>query len=354
MIKRICWAVIVLLLIARPAGAQESGQLSPGELAQAAEARHLLAAYGGDVWPGLGDEVPPYLLRKGDYEFLIGHPAPPDGFERLPGVTVDGEPVYRLDGHLTPQPIASSWPVGDLWAAALPVRDDLQPILDAMLGPGVVVLDDALFVRVLTHEAFHAFQIMAWGGLEHFPDVAAGPADMDWLAALSEEELSALDAAHAAEGQALRAALDAETPDEARRAAAQFLLLREIRRVGAAPDLIAYERAVEWTEGPARFVEVSLAQIAGGPDYAPAPDTDADYRIAFPPPDRVWADYLDQLSDPGAIPGGIRERYTAMGAGQAFVLDRLLPGWQDRALHDGIALEDLLMKAVAAGLWEDF
>lgn len=337
--------VALVLLAAAPAGAQEdsSATLTETEQAHLAIAWHLLTTDGGTAWPGLGASAPPYLVRKGDYEFLVGHPDPPPDFTRMPGLSVAGAPVYRLDGHLTPRPVATSWQVGELWSVAVPVRDDLQALLDDMLGPETVELTDETYVRTLLHEALHAHQLNTLGGPGSLPGFTAGPSSMDWLEAMSDAELDALNAGHAAEGEALVAALEAETDDDARAAVAAFLQLRAEHRTNAAPDLVAYERAIEWTEGPARYVEVALARRAGEIDLA----TETGYPIAFSPPGETWAGFLDQVADPGAIPGSIRERYAALGAAQAFVLDRLLPGWQDRLLVEGVPVEDLLAEAIA-------
>src|SRR5690606_16858321 len=47
---------------------------------------------------------------------------------------------------------------------------------------------------------------------------------------------------------------------------------------------------------------------------------------------RGGAELLEQLHDPSAIPSGPRDAYAALGAAQAFALDRLYPGWKARAI----------------------
>ena len=42
-----------------------------------------------------------------------------------------------------------------------------------------------------------------------------------------------------------------------------------------------------------------------------------------------------------------RIRYSGMA--QAVLLDRLMPGWKDRAWAEGVWLEDLLVEAVRGG-----
>ncbi len=311
---------LVLLLIAGSARAQEETLTAP-ELARLAAVQSLLADHANEVWQGWGTTPIPLLVRKGAYDYLVGDPAPPEDFEIVPDLRVGDTPVYRMSGHLTPGPVATSWPVGDGYAVAIPTMAEFQAAIDQALGPGVVVLDDATYVRAAVHEAFHAYQWTVREGIEGMPDFV-----------LSEEDLP--DAALAAEGQALRAALEAESLDDARRSAAEFLALRQERRAEVTPEAGTAEQGVEWIEGTARYAELSLMLLAD----------DATLRLS----DADWAAFLDQLAAPEDIPGGVRDRYYVLGAGQGFVLDRLLPGWQDRALIDGTPLDTLLAEAVQA------
>ena len=116
--------------------------------------------------------------------------------------------------------------------------------------------------------------------------------------------MAELNAAHASEGSALRAALEAETEDEARALAAEFLRLRQARyaalKARYAPDLISYERSVEWIEGPARFVELALIR------RAPELDQDRLGPLGFQDPDSLWIEFLDQLA--------VQERFRAGSA----------------------------------------
>jgi uncharacterized membrane protein (UPF0127 family) len=109
-----------------------------------------------------------------------------------------------------------------------------------------------------------------------------------------------------AEAAALRAALQASSLAESRREAREFLRLRAQGRAGV-PGTAAYERQVEWSLGAARY---------------------AAHRL-FRPNARF-------------VPGG---RLTDLGAGQAFLLDRLLPGWRPVVLPGREALEDLVAEA---------
>jgi hypothetical protein len=340
MLRIICLIGIIILVLAGTIYAQAPDPLTDIEVAHVAEIRHVLATYGNDVWPGWGESIPPLLIRKGEVEFLIGHPDPPQDFQVVPDVSIDGEALYWLDGHLTPQPVASVWQVADVWSVAIPVRDEFQGIIDQALGPGVVVLDNATYVQTVVHEMFHAYQFSA-GDPNALADAALVSEGEAWI--VQQPNLSVLNIAHAREGEALRAALEAETDDIARRLTIDFLQLRQARYAELPPEVAAFERVTEWTEGLARYADVSLMRLTGA---AGAEAHEAGLVFEYPPSENVWTDFLAQLADPASVPGSHRDRYYVLGAGQAFLLDRLVPGWYERALADGVLLDDLLQEAL--------
>lgn len=308
-------------------------ELSAADVLRLSEVRRLLAASSQSVWPGW-QTVPPLLIHAGEHDYLIGHPAPPSNFTRLPNAQLDGQPVYRASGRQVPVPAATAWLVGDTWSIAVPTLIDFQRAIDAQLGPGVVTLDEASYVRTLSHEAFHTYQLTQVGGPDRLPTFGA---TLDEAEALKRLGAPAELDRYAAEGQTLLDALTAATNDEAKQAAAHFGQLRQQRRA-AMPDIAGIERTLEWVEGLARYAEIRLMQHAGANATSSSP-------ITYQPPDRVWQDFTAQLANPAAISTGPRDRYAAFGAAQAWLLDRLLPDWKTRALPGNIALEELLSEA---------
>ena len=293
------------------------------ELAAAERVRAHIAAHGVLAWPGW-TSPPPVLLRTGDVDCLLDHPAPPAAFVReAPG-------VHRLDGHVLPVPAATAYDVGGTWTLVVPARDELQAFLDEHLGPGVVDIDDALYQRTLLHEAFHAHQMTLVGGIGSVPTFA----DDGVPAAHPGEPSAALNATHAEQGRALHDALHAATAGDAVAAVERFLAAREAWRDHAPAGTAAGEQQLEWLEGTARYADVLLAL------YPEAATTDAVDPGA-------WSHLLAQVRDPVAIPSGTRDRYAALGAAQAFLLDRLHPGWKRLAIPDGASLESLLRDVVA-------
>jgi hypothetical protein len=89
-----------------------------------------------------------------------------------------------------------------------------------------------------------------------------------------------------------------------------------------------YSRPPAWTDEP------SAAFVALGAKYAE--------------PEETWQAAIAWLDDLSSVPGTVRERYYELGAAEAYLLDRLMPGWQPRAFPGGESLEVLLAAALAA------
>jgi len=303
------------------------------EFAEAAEAWHLLSSQGDQVWPGWGTAHIPLLIRSGEYDLLVGHPSPPQGFNLLPNVTVADQPVYRYQGHLVPVPAATAWKVGDVWSVAVPTREEFQQAIDAQLGKGVVQLDAVNYIRAIVHEAFHAYALtVIQGDVPNFGTNVDEAQVIQQLAALPD-----LDKQHAGEGQALVSALQATDTPGTRDAAARFLKLRQTRRATEDKPIAAYEQMTEWVEGLARYAEVALMRQA---------DQTSETLVNYQAGTAVWQQFLTDLAHPTSSPDGLRGRYYLLGAGQAFLLDRLMPAWKTRVLSEKIALEELLQEAV--------
>ena len=303
------------------------------DFTEAAETWRLLAAQGNIVWPGWGQALPPLLIRSGEYDYLIGHPAPPAGFTRVADLTVAGQPVYRQSQHLVPVPAATTWDVAGVWSLAAPARAEFQRAIDAQLGQGAIKLDSPGYVRALVHEAFHAYAMTRVQ--RQVPNFGADGNEAELIQQLAAVPNS--DRLYTAEGAALAQALQAADDDTARAAAVEFLKLRHARRASGDQTVAAYEQTTEWVEGLARYAEVALMQRADRAGKAP---------FDYPAAADVWQQFLMDLAQPASGPDGFRGRYYLLGAGQAFLLDRLLPAWKTRVLDERQALEDVLNEAV--------
>jgi uncharacterized membrane protein (UPF0127 family) len=257
------------------------------------------------------------------------------------GFEVAGAPVLRRPGHLAPS--IGVQLLGDRLGVALLPRAELQSFLDDLLGAGVVHLDDVQYVRWAAHEAFHVHQLeqMAMG----LPRFGFAGDEMELAARLGQ--LDSVTSGLADEARLLRAALDARDDTELREEASVFLAARESRRANGPGDVAGFERAVEWSEGLARYTDVQLLEAAGS-DYEPSAAFSA-LGAEYAQPDQTWQAAIAWLDDLSSVPGTVRDRYYELGAAQGYLLDRLMPGWQPRAFPGGESLEGLLGAALRAG-----
>jgi hypothetical protein len=355
-----------------PDKSAETGQLGPGEKARLLEAIHLRQAMGSQVWPGFAESDIPLVIYNEEYAFLIGYPAPPAGWkdvpqgrlfgaewEPVPGDDFFGESYYRqrLPGpDTTPQ--AFTVRVGERWAASFQTKEwmeitlrnvlqrDLPPFLSSVapyriIGPIFIRGSDG-YIAALTHESFHAFQGSAAGGRleeaertnqksqDHYPHSEPDFADA-WQLELD----------------LLAEALKTSDLGETRQLVMEFLLVRADRRkaFGLASALVRYEQEREWAEGLARYAELSLWQAGSADSYQPVTQVQSirDFKN-YSGFDTRWKQEIDQIRRMAANDGDGRFYYSGMA--QAFLLDRLSPGWKINFFNTGSALEDALEDAL--------
>ncbi len=107
-----------------------------------------------------------------------------------------------------------------------------------------------------------------------------------------------------------------------------------------------YERWLEWEEGTAKYIEVAMLRKAGetaGYQALPGMRIDPDFK-QFKKTGQRWSQEMVQLRY--QTTSGENQLYMT-GLAQAFLLDDLLPGWQEQYWKDEVSLEDLLRQAVA-------
>lgn len=303
---------------------------APEHLVLAREARHLMEEAGDEAWPGWSAAVPPVVVITQDRLHALGTPPIEGKWREVEPGEWEGPPI---DGVGPGVQVADGHP----FAATLPV-DELQQLIDQVVGEGRITLDSSRYIRFVVHEAFHAFQIATLGG--ELPDFGLTADEREILPELGKADVAA---GLAEEARALASGLRADPEAGAIAAVLEFLALRSDRRADLSDDAIALERSLEWTEGLARYADIALTEAAAG-DYAPTPEFAA--TATHPSSGQAEEEHLDWLDDLVAVPGTVRDRYYEVGAAEARLLDRLMPGWQTRALPGGEALESLLEEAV--------
>ncbi|MFO7697491.1 MAG: hypothetical protein R6X16_10075 [Anaerolineae bacterium] len=333
------------------------------------EAVHLRQVYGSSVWPGWADADIPLILYNEEYAFLLGLPQPEAGWTTVPGNRPQGarwEPVsdlatgselyrQRLTGDEKPQAFAMF--VGDRWVAGMTTKDALvqgfargaleslpsavRPLVPAA-WLAALVLDSDQYIAAISHEAFHAFQGLSaperlWAAESAGAERAATyPWEDDQTIARWQEELTLL-----------REALEAEDGNEMTALARQFIEHRQNRRVSLTPDLVEYEQEREWAEGLARYAELEIWRLPSlDAGYQPVTGMADDPAFhAYRGFDARWDRELPQMARMANDEGDGRFYYSGMA--QAYLLDRLSPGWKQSAFRPGAYLDDLLAAAIA-------
>lgn len=350
-------AAVVSLLSNRnlPSRSQVVDRLSSQEKLLLAEALHLKQTLGESLWPGWGQAEIPVQIWNERYGFLVSESNPPANWEQVPGDSFLEKPYFRL---AAPSRQAFAVRIGDRWAASMSTKEwmsismvnDVRSQLPRLLKPvfpyrllvrffGLNSSD--LHIAAILHESFHAYQAKA--APQRFAEAGAAyrqEARYPW-------EDSSLQRSWKAELELLAGAAGATSPNEAASLARQFLSHRRQRREQHRLDaaLANFERNMEWLEGLAKYIELaSWRQASTTPGYNPLPELAADYDFrnyaTFP---RQWTNELTTMKLQASQRGDVRFYYTGMA--QAFLLDRLMPDWKNRALGNDISLEGLLAEA---------
>jgi hypothetical protein len=311
-------------------------------------------------------------LYNEEYAFLVGYPEPPGDWIKVPAMIPYGhpwelvsedaffdDPYYRQrleNAGATPESFTVL--VGDRWVASLQtmdwlwislvqtIRDDLpsflQPIFPYRLFLEQLIAGSDQYISLANHEVFHAFQGMIdtqkFAAAEnivreqetHFPwrDETARPAWHDELDLISRS-------------------LQTDDLDETVEFVSKFVDLRAARRESTSLTAaqIDYEKKREWLEGLARYAKLEIWRLASREVYEPVPQTemltDFNWYAGF---NRRWSREIDQISRMAKDEGDGRFYYTRMA--QAYLLDRLMPGWKLKAFDDDVWLEDLLSETL--------
>lgn len=357
-----------------PTHSQLLDRLDAAEKARLAEAFHLRQALGDQVWPGWGQVDVPILVYNEAYAFLVGYAAPPPGWiampqrqahggpwEAVPDDSFAGQTYYRQRlAEARFEPGAFTVLVGERWVATLATRQyakidfvrgfgqELPPLARPLVPYRLLwwwlMGESDVTIGALLHEVFHAYQgTVAAPRLAVAESAARHEARYPWHDPAAE-------AAWQKELNTLADAVQATDAAETARLAQQFLALRSQRRDQSRLDaeLIDFERQREWLEGLAKYAELEIGRAAANaPAYEPLPEMahDPDFR-QYAGRVRAWSQQMDEVRRMGWHAGEVRFYYT--GAAQGALLDRLMPAWKERAMQEGVWLEDLLREAVLA------
>jgi hypothetical protein len=336
-------------------GEESFDTLSPVEKARLLEALHLRSALGEQAWQGWESADIPVIVWNRSYAFLTNYEGPtPSGWSVVSGDDLNGQPYYRQPAD-DPQNFAI--PVGDTWAASMATKQTTDHFLidtfhDKLPTPIKQIFPYRLLIQPsetqmggVLHESFHVYQFQL------APDRMKEAEAAHKLGKEYETITASRQVEWKQESNLLADALKAKTEADKIELVRQFLAARQARRTVSNLDerLVDYERWLEWEEGTAKYTELKMLKLAGTTaKYAALPqmESDPDFK-EYKKVNQRWSDELFQLRHP--LSTGEPRLYMT-GLAQAFLLDDLLPGWQDQYWQDGIFLEDLLQQAIQGKL----
>lgn len=279
--------LLALLLLAAPASARQTGAGDP--FAVMDEVDRMAAA---ELWPGFGPRRIPAAIYDGRNTLLFRHPNPPEGFVSLSS----RQNVWAFAGRHDSVTANAPVKLNGVWTAT------------ALLTPErrVTTRDAAATV---VHEMFHVFQRerhAEWQANEL--DLFAYPFDDAEVLRLRRLESEAL----------RRAAGDKIAPRAAACWAASAIELRRARFARMPKGSVAYERASEFNEGLAEYVEARAAGRRGS---------------GLPPREFAAEE--------------IRHRVYLTGRALAVLLDRFSPRWKQQIeAGEKRSLDELLEAAL--------
>jgi len=335
-----------------PTGPEMMDRMDPLDKIRLAEALHLKAELGDQIWPGYAAMDAPVIIWNDEYEFLFGVSSPPAGWEPVLDDAFEGQPYFRRPAD-DPQNFAV-W-VGDRWAASIFTKyladAGLISAIQGLLPPGIAdifpyrifIQPSELQISAVQHEYLHVVQA------ELAPDKFAAADDIYDLGeqywSLDGEMRSAWEEEIDLLIKAAQTSIEADAKERTR----QFLVARDKRRqgIGLENTLIDYERQFEWLEGTAKFAELlSWQEASRNHGYVSLPEmaSDPDFKN-YETFEARWDQEIAQTRRQAREEGDVRFYYTGML--QAYLLDHLLPDWKDRIMEDGVYLEDLLRETVA-------
>jgi hypothetical protein len=194
--------------------------------------------------------------------------------------------------------------------------------VDSSMTPGLVL-------GTSIHEAFHSFERSL---------MKEGQTFGSWENAMLVGTYPVFDveneAAFALEGRKLRQALEAPTVQQTRRAAREFLALREARQRVLDSEFTEFEKQAEMNEGLAQYSLIrgltEIGRLERGP-WPAAARQEAATESAL----------LDSLL--GLSQRSVRRRFYATGSAIALVLDRLAgQTWKAQLLEQNLNLQETL------------
>lgn len=328
-----------------------SDHLSKVDKARLSESLHLKTLLGNQVWQGWGDMDIPVIVWNRSYEFLVNYKREaPTGWSTISDDNLNGQPYFRRIAN-DPQNFAVR--VGDQWSASMATKQTTDVFLiktfqDTFPSPLKQIFPYRFLLQPsetqiggLLHETFHVYQYLL------APTRMAQAESIHKLGDQYETASEKFRTEWKKESALLADALEEKTQTKKIDLVRQFLEARDARRKDnqISPELIDYERWLEWEEGTAKYIEVAiLKQASKSTDYQIllGMQADPDFK-SYQEFDGRWTQEIFQLRY--QTTSGESQFYMT-GMAQAFLLDDLMPDWKDKYWGNNVFLEDILRMAI--------
>ena len=328
---RVCAALAVVLLSVC-ALAQSGPQLRQEDRVRLAEAFRMGDELGERVWKGWGEAPFAVLLVTPEHEFLIRHPRPSDDFKRLGYDELLKSEVYFRKRVFEPNLLATFPAVGGVSTIVIG-----QP-------ENTAARTSTRWVVTLFHEHFHQMQDSQPDFYEAVNqlNLARGDETGMWMLNFAfPYERAEVAQQFSAASRALSSALVARGRKDFRRKLAGYLSERKRLRDLLAADDYKYLSFQLWKEGIARYTEYRVASEAAA-RYKPSKEFAAlsDFTPFAEDAARSLSVVMSDLEKMSLAERG-RTAFYPFGAGEALLLDRARPRWQERYFVEKFSLEPL-------------
>lgn len=350
-----CLTIVVLIILALTllfisnsgeAGKRDrlfdSERLNDEEKGALEEVLRLQKELGKQVWPGL-ESLRPMVLFNDRYEFLLEASNVTTGWTEVVDDTFVEKPYYRRTAD---NPQAFALQLGDRWAASLGTREMMNR--DYFLGarrqlPSVLApffpskwasISRDLYIVFVLHEIFHAFQASEFP--QRFLNANAVYAYEDDYPFHEDQFIEAWNE----EGSYLAEALKAKDKNKMFVSIRRFLEAREDRRIkfSLSPELVSFERELEWLEGLAKYAEIKFYELAASQGVS---SELFEYKEGIP----HWRMEFKRIRNRLGQKDG-DYRFYLSGMAQARLLDLIRVDWKDIQKKGEFSLEEILRDSV--------
>ncbi len=356
--------ISTIFLLTSRVSATETDRLmiDPLLLTALAECRSIVTQVPDGFYPGWDFASLPVLFYKpGVQDVLINFPHQPEGFRPYKGFNPlgdetifvrDGETFIEWDDQNTTREIDGVITL----VVADPHSSQRNQIRGTIANQGDAAiqtwLDNWDFVaspydniRVILHEAFHAYQN------HKAPEKGADEGSVSKYPLLdpTNNALSQL------EGLILKDALLAEDQKTRSRKTAEFVAVRTHRQSLLPEEFATYENLNEFTEGTAKYIEFKLLSTETKLQASPEMYFAHGFHGYSVLPEIFKQELDDMVRIVGVTDnrfgnrfggGPLRFKLYVLGAAQALLLDSFDPSWKKVIFDDGVFLCDLLRKAL--------